>query len=104
MNDFHIKNSEGVRNLSAAVFVRSYEDWVKLCRLLAKGYIVEINGKIFKGPKAPRGYVLPTFSFIEIETFIRDFADDWVDMNPDDIMTKLDTMKRKAVYDARRHT
>ena len=104
MSEYHIKNNEGVRNLSAAVFVQVYNDWGKLCRLLAKGYIVEINGKIFKGPKAPREYTLPRFSFTEIETFIRDFADDWVDMNPDEIMTKLDTMKRKAVYDARRHT
>lgn len=104
MSDYRIKNNEGVRNLSAAVFIQAYNDWTKLCRLLAKGYIVEINGKIFKGPKAPQGYYLPNFSFAETEAFIRDFADAWVDMNPDEIMTKLETMKRKAVYDARRHT
>ena len=104
MSEYRIKNNEGVRNLSAAVFVQMYNDWGKLCRLVAKGYVQEVNGQIIKGPKAPRGYTLPRFSFVEIETFVRDFADDWVDMNPDEIMDKLNTMKRKALYDARRHT
>lgn len=103
MSEYHIKNNEGMRNLAAAVFVRAYEDWATLCRQLVKGYIVEINGKLFRGPKAPRNYFTPNYNFTEIEQFIRANADYWVDMDAEIIMNTLSVMKRKALAKVRTH-
>lgn len=101
MSEYHIKNNEGVRHLSAAVFIRAYEDWSILCRLLGDGKIVEEDGVIVRGPKATRAYYVPRFSFTEIETFIRNNAWFWVEMDPDLIMEKLYQMRRKAITKAR---
>lgn len=101
MSEYHIKNNEGVRHLSAAVFVRAYEDWSILCRLLVDGKIAEEDGVIVRGPKATRAYYVPRFSFAEIETFIRNNAWFWVDMDKDLIMEKLYQMRRRAITKAR---
>lgn len=103
MSEYHIKNNEGVRHLSAAVFIRAYEDWKILCRLLADGKVIEVNGHIERGPAVNKKYILPRFSFNELEVFIRDNAWFWVEMDPDLIMEKLYQMRRKAITRARAH-
>lgn len=103
MSDYHIKTDESVHNLAAAVFVQAYEDWAKLCRLLSKGYIRETDGHLVRGSKAPKKFNMPNFSFVEIRDFVNAYAEHWVEINPNHITDKLETMRRKALYEARRH-
>lgn len=101
MSKYNTINNEGIRNLLAAVFIRAYQDWEILCKLLANGKIAEVDGVIVRGPKATKAFFVPRFSFTEIETFIRNNADFWVEMDPEIIMAKLYQMRRKAITKAR---
>jgi hypothetical protein len=98
MSDF---NEIGVKRVCAMAFIQAFKDWESLCKLLATGRIISEDGIVKRGPAAPIGWHAPQFGFAEIENFVRDNADLWVEMDPDLVMAQLDRMRRRAVSRAR---
>lgn len=98
MSDY---NEIGVKRVCAMAFIQAFKDWESLCNLLANGRIIVEDNITKRGPNAPLGWHAPQFSFVEIENFVRDNAELWVDMDPELVMAQLNKMRRRAVSRAR---
>jgi len=106
-----IRNDTAVRRLAASVVLQALDDWRKLCHLIERGKVFpNPNGTLRAGPTFARhrnkrgdlvGDNIPTFNFLEIEAFIRDYAELFCDIEPERIMPLLDEQRRSAVARAR---
>lgn len=96
--------NDGFRKLNAAVVLRAVQDYQLLCDMLAEGKIIK-EGSSFTDYRSESGKKYRIYySFEEIENFLINYGETYVDMDIEEMIVQLRHRRRRAASKARRLT